>query len=382
MSGKNDADTPAEEIEQAPKKRMSKPVKIIIIVAACVIVVAGLAALIFHTQIAALFGGGSKITNDPLAATLTINTQAVQQQAQQSGAKNYQTLLASIPRITIDQIKKYADSTYITGYSYTLTVSLNASNIKAVPRAVGGFSRPSGVSGMPNGASGMPGGNGGANSGTSSGNRGAEIRTITQQGEFELVGCSSSDKITSFKSGSDKITSGAFWAAGDTNADCVISQQLATKNSLKVGSTITFTNPKKASETYTFTVTGIYSTTTSSSNSFMSSTSENMIYTNYDAAQKVVTDSKSSTATALSATLTPIFYLKAQGNLIVFRNELYTKGLSKLYTLQTGALSAINTTGGFGGFGGNGNSGGYGRGFANSGGYGGNQQQGGAPAGN
>jgi ABC-type antimicrobial peptide transport system permease subunit len=87
--------------------------------------------------------------------------------------------------------------------------------------------------------------------------------------------------------GTYKVTEGKHLSYKTQGDGALISQALAKKNNLKVGDTITVGNPTNASETYTFTVRGIYEYTGEAPSGFGSDAKyakdnrENVIYTSY-----------------------------------------------------------------------------------------------------
>ena len=62
----------------------------------------------------------------------------------------------------------------------------------------------------------------------------------------------------SFVDGSCKISDGEIFDETTSDTVCIISDELAAYNEVSVGDTITLVNPNNEEETYSFTVTGIY----------------------------------------------------------------------------------------------------------------------------
>ena len=76
--------------------------------------------------------------------------------------------------------------------------------------------------------------------------------------------------MTAFVSGTASVVEGAMFDEGTSDYACVISEELAMYNGLAVGDTVVITNPSAEEETYTLTVSGIY--TSSENNDFTMST--------------------------------------------------------------------------------------------------------------
>ena len=107
-------------------------------------------------------------------------------------------------------------------------------------------------------------------------------------GDFTLTSFYNEPAVAANEYGSFKVVEGAKLNYQDVTArDVLISQELAKKNNLKVGSTITVGNPADAKTTYTFTVGGIYTYTSTPQGvqgddaQFAKDNRNNVIYTSY-----------------------------------------------------------------------------------------------------
>jgi len=262
-----------------------------------------------------------------ITATVGINRETMRTNSQSSGT-DMKTLMESIPSLTVDQLKNYADSKYVKGLNYSITTSLNSSNITAVSN-----STPAAT----------------ATSSTSVGSTGTKAQRAAgdmggqSQGSFRVTGYSSAAAMSGFINGTSKITSGAMFSDSDTSNVCVVSDELASANSLAVGSNVTLTNPNDTAQSYTFKVVGIYTDTSTSEGSQMNmfSDSANRIITNYTAANTMITASASNSTTKLSSQLSSSFSLLNADSLDAFKSELTSKGLNQYYTV-TSNISSFN----------------------------------------
>ena len=107
-------------------------------------------------------------------------------------------------------------------------------------------------------------------------------------GDFTLTSFYNEAAVDANEYGSFKVVEGSKLNYQDVTArDVLISQELAKKNNLKVGSTITVGNPADAKTTYTFTVGGIYTYTSTPQGvqgddaQFAKDNRNNVIYTSY-----------------------------------------------------------------------------------------------------
>lgn len=264
-----------------------------------------------------------------ITATLGVNRNALQTDSQSSGT-DMRTLMDSIPALTVDQLKTFANSEYVKSLSYSLTTSMNSSTITAVSNTTAN-----------------------ANSGTTTngtsrdaGNRAPNGDFSGQsQGDFRVIGYSSTSAMTNFINGTNKITAGSMFNDSDTSNVCVISDELAQANSLAVGSIITLTNSKDSTQAYDFTVVGIYTDTATSDGSQMNifSNSANQIITNYPAVDTMVTASNTNSDTQLTSQINSTFHLKNADDVDAFKSELSAKGLNKYYTVSSN-IESFNTS--------------------------------------
>lgn len=107
-------------------------------------------------------------------------------------------------------------------------------------------------------------------------------------GDFTLTSFYNEAAVNANEYGTFKVVEGNKLNYQDVTArDVLISQELAKKNNLKVGSTITVDNPANAKTTYTFTVGGIYTYTDTPQGvqgadaQFAKDNRDNVIYTSY-----------------------------------------------------------------------------------------------------
>jgi putative ABC transport system permease protein len=141
--------------------------------------------------------------------------------------------------------------------------------------------------------------------------------------------------MTQFINSTYKITKGEIFSIDSNNNSCVISTELAEENKLDVGSTFTLNNPNNESETYTFTVTGIYEDSSANGEFSMFSGSANQILTSYNSLNNIVTKSNESDSTKLNVQTNGTFNLTSSNVIDKFTSELKTKGLSEYYTVST-----------------------------------------------
>lgn len=272
-----------------------------------------------------------------LTATIGIDREALRELAQ-TGGNDIREIMSGIQSPGIGDIKKYGTSSYLKGYTYTLTSSLNSSDIVPLtndenPAVIGGADQNGNTVIQPNDNPDRLGG-------------------MFARGDFSIIGYSGLSAMTNFVNGTYKITSGEMFTDTDKSAVCVISEELATENDLKIGDSITFTNPAAETETYKFVITGLYEDTTTDDSSSMNwfSNAANQVITSYTALIDIISLSQTASdktvaaavqnnvdtdATVLNSQLMSTFYLKDTESVAGFTAELKTKGLNENYTVTT-----------------------------------------------
>lgn len=217
-----------------------------------------------------------------ITGQITADRQAMMESMNESGADRSQMRekMAELGNLSLSDLKKYAESDAVKNFYYTMTCSFNGSNIEEVSTDISSDSSESSSGNMPNG-------NG---DGKGMGNRGS----------FSVIGYSSEDAMNSFISGTCKITDGTMFDEGTSKNQCVISDELATYNSLKVGDTIKLEDPNDDSQTISLKVAGIYhnSASTSEESGAMNQRAANadpanQIYTSYTALNALTKNSDS-----------------------------------------------------------------------------------------
>lgn len=233
--------------------------------------------------------------------------------SQSKSKEDMKEAMSNMETLTISQMEKYAKNKNVNGFYYTGSVSFNG-NSKLDPVDTTGTSESSEeeTSSSSTDNANAPGGNGQGMPESPDGDnddKGGKGGRMGQQGDFTVTGYSSDEAMTDFVDGTKTITSGKMFDENDTGNNCVISEELATYNSLKVGDKIKLTNPNDESETYKFTVVGIYKSksTSDSTNDMMGGfsptfDSANQIYTSYDNLKNIVTKSTKNATTSTDST--------------------------------------------------------------------------------
>lgn len=257
-------------------------------------------------------------------------------------------LMGSASSLTLEEQLKYAEAESIQDFYYTLTVYVNGSeNFEPVSDETDEETEEdeneSGSS-MP----GFPGGDmfGGMMGGFSS-------------GDFTIVGYSSDRAMTAFRNGTASVLEGTMFEEGTEELVCVISEELAMYNSLSVGDTVVITNPDQEEETYTLTISGIY--TSSANNDFSmsmfgaSQDPANQIYVSANALQVILDASEEASTTTtdsygrenetkMDGTLAGTYVFADTEAYYAFEEEARELGLDESYTISSSDISAFENS--------------------------------------
>ncbi|MBE5803816.1 MAG: ABC transporter permease [Clostridiales bacterium] len=120
------------------------------------------------------------------------------------------------------------------------------------------------------------------------------LSSLAVQGQFPLEGYVSDRSMSDFYTGVCEIAEGTMFEENTTDYVCIISDDLATYNSLEVGHQITLCNYNNENETFVFTIVGIYNNTSDSTTSTATVYQDpgNVIITSYAVVSDIVARSE------------------------------------------------------------------------------------------
>ena len=263
----------------------------------------------------------------------------------------------NIESYSLEDVKKYGESEYLKGYYYTYSTSLNSDTLS---KATDSFeyevedkktstststktSTKPGSDNRPN----FPGGGMMGEKFTMTEKHTTTTITISKEifessrnltGDFRLDGYSSYEAMTNFVNGIYQVTDGEM-ISDFSGYECVISNELATLNEVKVGDKITLKNPTNK-KTYDFTVTGIYTDNNDNDESArMYSESANTIIVGSGVIELLVADDSK-----LVTNITPSFILNGEEAISSFETEIKEKGLNEYYQINTNLDELKNAT--------------------------------------
>ncbi|MBR4949428.1 MAG: ABC transporter permease [Clostridia bacterium] len=288
----------------------------------------------------------SQKESSSIVATISVDRQKMMESVTsggQPGKDDFRNMMKDFDSLSAEEIEKYSKSEYVKECTYSLTGNINAVTMEAYSSTTAenssNISRPNNFQG--GGMGGFPGG------------KDMNKMPTRVQGDFSIVGYSSSTAMTDFIKGDSKIVEGEMFDATTSEKVCVISKELALFNGLSVGNTITLCNPASDAETYEFLITGIYQDSTSGSNQDMfmnmsSMDSANKIITSYNAYNDMIAASKTynttteddQTATSeIMGNLSSSYYLTSADDVEKFENDIRSMGLDEMYSVSSNLSS-------------------------------------------
>lgn len=242
--------------------------------------------------------------------------------------ESFSAQMGEVSSLTLSDYEKYATASTVQDFYYTATAYLNESDSLL---AVSNESDTDSEANAPNGNGGTKG-------------PGMQQR---QMGDFTVLGYSSDLAMTEFLNGTASVTSGAVFEMGTEEKVCLVSEELATYNSLSVGDVITLIDPSDESVSYSLTVVGIYAS--SSSNEFSSSPfgasqdPANRIYMSAAAMIDLFGETEGTDSTP-SYTLNATYVFADVEAYERFEEEVREMGLPEEYTVSSSDLSAFENS--------------------------------------
>ena len=260
----------------------------------------------------------------------------------------FSDLMGDSSSMTLEEYQKYAQAESVSDFYYTLTAYFNGSDdLSPVSDENTDDSEEDSESEESDESN-------NSFSGSFPGGIGNMMGGMFSSGDFTIVGYSSYRSMTAFVDGTASIVEGTMFEEETSHLYCVISEELAMFNSLAVGDTITITNPNLDTETYTLTVSGIY--TSSENNDFTmsmfgaSQDPANKIYMSANALQVILDASQESsttttddygreTETKVEGTLSATYCFADTDAYYAFETEVRDLGLDDSYTVSSSDIS-------------------------------------------
>ena len=288
------------------------------------------------------------LDSQTITGMISVDRQKMIEDAQGSADRanmdDLRELMQQYSDLSLFELQDYANSDYVENFIYTASSSMNAGGeIEAYSTESSSTENSSANQNARD--QDAPRGVGG----------GGMIIGGMAMGDFSVIGYSAENAMTNFISGESKITDGEMFDITSADLNCLISNELAAFNNLSVGDSFTLTNPNNEDETYSFTITGIYTNTSSANTSgqmrFSSAMDPaNLICVSFNALNILAEESELNavieeneygmeTTTALSMQTSGTYVFSNKDNYYSFENELKSKGLSEYYVLSSADIN-------------------------------------------
>lgn len=232
--------------------------------------------------------------------------------------------------LSLEEMEVYAKADSVQNFYYTLSASVNASgSLEAYSTSSSDDSSSDASADSSNPFDGKGGMN-------------------FNSGDFTIIGYSSDDAMTDFVDGTCTIEDGQVFEEGTNDKTCIISNELAEYNNLKVGDTIKIASTEDESDTYKLKIVGTYSNSQASAQAGgmglmmggrggMKGFTDpaNNIYCSYDTL-KAITDKYDT----ISGTLNGTYVLGDMAAYEAFQSEVKELGLTDEYTVSSSDITA------------------------------------------
>ena len=266
----------------------------------------------------------------------------------------FSTMMGESTSLSLEEYENYAQAESVDDFYYSISASFNGTDTLAPITNSADVSSSETVEQMPSD-------NGGGYGMNPMKNGGMDFKSKSF-GDFSIVGYSSENAMTDFVDGTISITDGTVFEEGTSDYQCIISEELAQYNDLAVGDSLEIANPNSEEETYSLTVTGIYSDSSANESSFggmmgmTASDPANKIYMSSTALQSILDASASASTTvtdsdtgleyetAVTGTLSATYVLADADAYERFETEVRELGLDESYTVSSPDLTAYENS--------------------------------------
>lgn len=265
------------------------------------------------------------------------------------GTNDMQSVMENMKGLSLEELQTYAKASSVKDFYYYNEFSIDAVEIKALNSTDSQNTSETTASGTeateaPQQGNMMPGG------GMQQQDPGQMMQQMVNQGDFMLKGYSSEAAMTGDDNYPERLTSGEMFPEHTTDKKCIISDDLATYNSLSVGDTIEFCNPKNTDEKFTFTITGLYENTDDGTATVSAAADPaNAIITSYEVSSQIETDSKSLNTgddedNAFVGNVTGTYVFESVSDYESFVDEARELGLEDKYKVTSSDVAAYEAS--------------------------------------
>ena len=215
--------------------------------------------------------------------------------SKQDSKEDMKEAIQQAKNLSLKQLKKYANSQYVSNFYYSATLTLQTSDSFNLLQNQQNF--------------------------------GPELEN--DNNSISIIGYQNDEAMTDFINGTSTLSKGTLFEEGTNENQCIISEDLATYNSVSIGDTIAL--KVNDSSTVNFVVTGFYSTTQNQQEPGQMNRS-NQILTSYNVVKNL------SKTYNLNLNVNGTYVFNTVADFKNFKKECKQKGLSSKYTVTSNDL--------------------------------------------
>lgn len=296
------------------------------------------------------------LNSNTITAQISLNRDKIMNKAksEENSKDTMKNALMENNSLSLEDLLKYSKAKSVKSFYYTATASLNAGSKIEPVDVMGTFTRENDTnsSNSNNNLQTPP-----DNIDNKMSDKGQPFGKMGSQGDFTVIGHSSDEAMTDFISGNSYITEGSMFKEGTEKYNCIINEELATYNSLKINDKIVLVNPNDESEKVKLNVVGIYSTKTNNitgTEGFSTATdSANQILMSYNALNKITVASEKSsneitddttgitTTSSIKEQLSGTYVFANKQDYDNFSNQAAEMGLSEEYSITSQDVDSV-----------------------------------------
>ena len=231
-----------------------------VLIGIIVFIIAVSACVAMSIQQAAKVAAAESMEGLSVSAHIYVDRKYIMENAQATtadGTTDMKSVMENMKGMSLEELQTYAGASSVKDFYYYNEYSIDSDTVNAL-NAADDSAQSATESTSATAETTPPGMGGGMGMPMQQQDPGQMMQQMVNQGDFMLKGYSSEAAMTGDDNYPERLTDGAMFPEHTTENKCIISDDLATYNSLKVGDTIQFCNPKNTDEKFCFEITGLY----------------------------------------------------------------------------------------------------------------------------
>ena len=317
-----------------------------ILIGIIVFIIAVSACVAMSIQQAAKVAAAESMEGLSVSAHIYVDRKYIMENAQATtadGTTDMKSVMENMKGLSLDELQTYAKASVVKDFYYYNEYSIDSDTVNAL-----NASDTSSQSATESTATAetTPPEMGGMMPMQQQQDPGMMMQQMVNQGDFMLKGYSSEAAMTGDDNYPERLTEGAMFPEKTTEYKCIISDDLATYNSLKVGDTIEFCNPKNTDETFKFEITGLYENVDDGTATVSAAADPaNAIITSYEVS-KAIEDNSAAVNTgddednAFTGNVTGTYVFDSVADFDAFEAEAKALGLEDKYKVTSSDVAA------------------------------------------